>query len=81
MPERREAEARRRQEAETASTTAEGSETIMGAGEVPECPMTPGAYGPRTPSPDRGYLHGAEAGSDAQPHGPNCQRLQRRKMI
>ena len=70
MPERREAKARRVQEAETASTTAAGSETVVGAEEVTACPMTPEAYGPRTPCPDRGVLHGAEAGSESQSGRP-----------
>ena len=66
MPERRAAQARRVQEAGTASTTAICGDTIVGADDVTACPMTPEAHGPRTPFPNRGVVHGAEAGSDVQ---------------
>ena len=71
MPESREAAARQRQEAETASVTAEGSETVVGAdeAELNACPMTPEAFGPRTPSPPRDDTV-PEAEADVQPPEP-----------
>ena len=75
MPERREAAARQRQEAETASVTAEGSETVVGAdeAELNVCPMMSEAFSPRTPSPARDDTV-SEAEADTQlpePELPN----------
>ena len=75
MPERREAAARQRQEAETASVTAEGSEIVVGAdeAELNACPMTTEAFGPGTPSPARDDT-APEAEADTQlpePELPN----------
>ena len=71
MPERRAAAASQRQEAETASVTAEGSETVVGTdeAELNTVPMTPEAHGPRTPSPAREDT-APEAESDAQSPQP-----------
>ena len=80
MAARREAAERNRQEAETASTTAEGSETVIGTDEVEmnSVPMTPRAFGPRTPSPVRDDTV-PEAGADTQMPEPELPKTPKKE--
>ena len=80
MAARREAAERDRQEAETASTTAEGSETVIGTDDVEmdSVPMTPTAHGPKTPSPAHDDTV-PEAGDDTQMPEPELPKTPKKE--